>query len=151
MTADHLLSASSQPFSIGVAPVGTPNCAKRFLPVLNNPLVLFGADDEVLGAHLEVQVPSAVSMRHKKPLLTGMNAGLHACRADPDNDVIGLIINSRHVDGTHLYYNDKLPASMQTFWDRFCIQLLVLMNFCIEKASSLNCLVQQEKGACGRH
>lgn len=41
------------------------------------PLVLFGPDDEVLGARLQVESIPAVSVRHEKPRLARFNSGLH--------------------------------------------------------------------------
>lgn len=43
---------------------------------VNGPLVLFGADDEVLGALLKVESVSAAAMRHEKPLLAHFNSTL---------------------------------------------------------------------------
>lgn len=47
------------------------------------PLVLFGADDEVLGTQLKFQSVSAASLRQEEPSLALFNSRLHTCRTAP--------------------------------------------------------------------
>lgn len=44
------------------------------------PLVLFGANNEVLGAQFKFQPISAASVRHEEPSLALFNTRLHTCR-----------------------------------------------------------------------